>query len=346
VIGVIFGKFFPFHNGHLSVINQALGECEKVFVVVCANEGSQPSGQKRAYWIQQSAPKAEVLLTDDLCTWHFSQPCVESCTDVWKKRTSELIPYEIDLVYSSESYGEDFSKAISARHVSVDPKRDVHPISGSQIRSNLAGNWHHLPQIVKGGLHRKVTILGAESSGTTTLACDLATKLHLPWVAEVGRTVSWELAIKHGGMDHVPWDESIFWRVLREQAQAEVDAINSSQNSVNTEIGPWVVCDTDAVATVVWWERYLNSDSASAWKFAQASLADMYVVTDPEDVEFEQDGIRDGEHLRKSMHDSFLEMAKKTGKAVVLASGSRDQRVGDVIEKLREHESKYPRFSI
>ena len=346
MIGVIFGKFFPFHNGHLSVIKRALSECEKVFVVVCANEGSQPSGQKRAYWIQQSAPKAEVLLTDDLCTWHFSQPCVDSCTDLWKKRTAELIPHEIDVVYSSESYGEDFSKAISARHISVDPKRDVHPISGSQIRSNLAENWHHLPQIVKSGLHRKITILGAESSGTTTLACDLATELNLPWVAEVGRTVSWELAIRHGGMDKVLWDESVFWRVLREQASAEIEVMNCNQNLVNPEIGPWVVCDTDAVATVVWWERYLKSNSESAWSFAQASLADVYVVTDPRDVEFEQDGIRDGEHLRNSMHDSFVEMALKTGKTVVIASGSRDQRISDVIEKLREHESNYPRFSV
>jgi NadR type nicotinamide-nucleotide adenylyltransferase len=346
VIGVVFGKFFPFHNGHLFVINRALSECEKVFVVVCANEGSQPSGQKRAYWIQHSAPKAEVLLTDDLCAWHFSQPCVESCTEIWRKRTAELIPYEIDLVYSSESYGEDFSKAISARHVSVDPVREFHPVSGSQIRSNLADNWHYLPQIVKSGLHRKITILGAESSGTTTLTCDLAAELNLPWVAEVGRTVSWELAIKHGGMDQVPWDESIFWRVLREQARAELDVANGNLEFNNSEIGPWVVCDTDAVATVVWWERYLSSDSGSAWKFAQASLADIYVVTDPEDVEFEQDGIRDGEDLRTSMHDSFLRMAKKTGKTVVLASGSRDQRVSNVIEKLREHESNFPRFSM
>ena len=43
-------------------------------------------------------------------------------------------------------------------------------------------------------------------------------------------------------------------------------------------------------------ERYLTSNSESAWKFAQASLADVYDVTDPEDVGFEQDGIRDGEH--------------------------------------------------
>ena len=84
--------------------------------------------------------------------------------------------------------------------------------------------------------------------------------------------------------------------MLREQASPESDVINCNQRLVNSEIGPWVVCDTDAVATMERRERYLTSNSECAWKFAQASLADVYVVTDPEDVEFEQDGIRDGEH--------------------------------------------------
>jgi nicotinamide riboside kinase len=133
--------------------------------------------------------------------------------------------------------------------------------------------------------------------------------------------------------------------VIREQASAEIDVVNCNQNFVNPEIGPWVVCDTDAVATVVWWRRYLKSNSESVWKFAQASLADIYVVTDPNDVKFEQDGIRDGEHLRKSMHDSFLDTAMQTGKTVVNASGSRSERVRCVVEKIREHELNHPRFS-
>jgi hypothetical protein len=32
----------------------------------------------------------------------------------------------------------------------------------------------------------------------------LAAELNLPWVAEVGRTVSWELAIRHGCYESRP----------------------------------------------------------------------------------------------------------------------------------------------
>jgi hypothetical protein len=90
----------------------------------------------------------------------------------------------------------------------------------------------------------------------------------------------------------------------------------------------------------------LKSNSESAWKFAQASFADIYVVTDPNDVKFEQDGIRDGEHLRKSMHDSFVDTAMQTGKTVIIASGSRSERVRCVVEKIKKYESDHPRFSV
>ena len=46
------------------------------------------------------------------------------------------------------------------------------------------------------------------------------------------------------------------------------------------------------------------------------------------------------------MHDSFINMAEKTGKTEVIASGSRSQRVSYVVEQLREHESNNPRFSV
>jgi hypothetical protein len=35
----------------------------------------------------------------------------------------------------------------------------------------------------------------------------------------------------------------------------------------------------------------------------------------------------------------------KTGKLVVVASGSRSQRVSDVAERVRAYESNHPRFS-
>jgi len=345
VIGVFIGKFFPPHIGHASVIAQALSMCEKLYIIVCAIPDSSPSGQLRAYWLQQLAPQAEILLTDDLCEWHFDSPCVDSCTDVWSQRLKDLVPEKVDLVFTSEEYGDAFAAAISATHVSVDRGRKTHPVSATNIRTQLNEYWNFLPRIVRAGLYRKIVIIGAESTGTTTLARDLAVSLNAPWVAEVGRTISWELAIRAGGIEKADWNEEVFWRVLREQSRAEVDAVHGHCDTVPSVVGPWLVCDTDAIATVVWWDRYLATPSVNAMNFAQPYLGDLYVITDPQDVVFVQDGLRDGEHLRHEMHNSFVEIARQTKKPVVVATGSRQERVSQLITEIEKHEKEHPRFS-
>ena len=344
VNGILFGKFLPPHLGHLHCIETAFQNCSKLFIVVCTTKTSQPSGRDRAKWIQQLAPRAEVLLTDDLCEWHFGKPCVDRCSNTWATWLGQVIAEKIDVVFSSEEYGQNFAKLVDANHVSIDPGRVIFSVSGSQIRADWRKNWLDMPAVVRTGLFRKIVIVGSESSGTSTLASDLAAIMQAPLVAEVGRMISWELAIQNGGMGNVDWNEQVFWRVLRDQADAENIARFQNCDLIPGEFGPWIVCDTDAVATVVWWERYLSADSNSAWNFAETGLGDIYVVTDPSDVDFWQDGIRDGEHLRFEMHNSFLEVVERTKKAFVVARGSREERVQQILDVIRNLETSVTRM--
>ena len=345
VNGILFGKFFPPHLGHVHCIETALRRSSKLFIVVCSTKTANPTGRDRAKWIQQLAPRAEVLLTEDLCEWHFGSPCVAECSGTWATWLRQVITEKIDLVFSSEDYGPNFAGLVDAEHVDVDQGRAEFPVSGTQIRSDFRKFWLDMPEVVRAGLLRKIVIIGSESSGTSTLASDLAEAMKAPLVAEVGRTISWELAILHGGMENVEWNEQVFWRVLREQADAESSARFQNCDAIPGEFGPWIVCDTDAVATVVWWERYLKENSNAAWSFAQTGLGNLYVVTDPEDVVFIQDGIRDGEHLRSEMHKSFLEVAKRTQRRLVVASGSREERVRQVLREIHQFEKDEIRFS-
>ena len=68
-------------------------------------------------------------------------------------------------------------------------------------------------------------------------------------------------------------------------------------------------------------------------------------MTDPEDVIFFQDGIRDGEHLRFEMHSSFLEVVKRTEKRLVVASGTREERVQQVLGEIQQFKKDKIRFS-
>jgi hypothetical protein len=70
----------------------------------------------------------------------------------------------------------------------------------------------------------------------------------------------------------------------------------------------------------------------------------LFRSTDPQDVVFVQDGLRDGEHLRHEMHNSFVEIARKTNKPVIIATGSREDRVSQLIIEIEKYEKKHPRF--
>ena len=45
VNGILFGKFFPPHLGHVHCIETALRHCSKLFIVVCSTKNANPSGR-------------------------------------------------------------------------------------------------------------------------------------------------------------------------------------------------------------------------------------------------------------------------------------------------------------
>ena len=345
-IGLVIGKFWPPHNGHISVIQTAVESCDRTYVIVCAAPNSFPSGRVRTMMIQRIFPQAEVILVDDFCTWHLGTPCIDECTPKWAARTRELINVQITHVFTSEEYGDDFAAEIGATHVSIDESRMSFPISGTEVRKDVSQHWLNLPRIVRQGLFRKIAVIGSESTGTTTLALDLAKDLGAPCAPEAGRTVSWELFAAAGSMEDVNWTEQIFWDVASEQANSESVLISEHLDVTPGPLGPWLVCDTDAVATLVWWDRYLSSDSTQLRHFAYARLADLYVVTSPEDVSFSQDGIRDGEDLRLEMHELFIQVARQTGRPVLVAKGDRFERVRQVKSFITELTSTFWTSSI
>ncbi|MFE3247041.1 AAA family ATPase, partial [Kitasatospora indigofera] len=70
--------------------------------------------------------------------------------------------------------------------------------------------------------------------------------------------------------------------------------------------GPVLVCDTDALATTVWQERYRGAVTAPVRELAAGlSPRALYLLTSDQGVPFDDDGLRDGEHLRPWMTGRF-----------------------------------------
>lgn len=329
---IVVGKFWPPHRGHHLLVEAALERADHVDVVVCDLEGQRPPAVKRAGWLAEVHPTAAVHVVPDICGCHSPDPCPAGCSPAWARHLADLGLGPWDLVVSSEDYGVLFAEALGAEHVMVDRERVTVPISGTAIRADLAAGWRWLHPAVRRGLTRKVVVVGAESTGTTTLARDLADALGGPYVAEFGRAHSEVLAARFGSIDDVVWTAEDFAVIADGQEASERAALDewaADDDVVLGPAGPWLVCDTDLLATAVWRERYLGVPAPELVERALAGerRPDLYVLMSPEGVPFEQDGLRDGEHLRDWMTDRFREVLDESGVEWIEVGGGREERV-------------------
>ena len=68
------------------------------------------------------------------------------------------------------------------------------------------------------------------------------------------------------------------------------------------------------------------------------------MLTTPAGVPFEQDGLRDGEHVREDMTGWFRHVLAGAGVPWIEVSGPPDVRVGQVLARLEELTAAHPLF--
>jgi HTH-type transcriptional regulator, transcriptional repressor of NAD biosynthesis genes len=291
--GVVFGKFWPLHAGHLELIGASIEACGQVVVVV--DDGPEDvSASTRTAWVQESFPTAHVMSAPDLCG-HDSPDCTVRCSERYAAWLVAAFG-SVDAVFSGEPYGETLAACLGA--ISVPWPRPDPRISGRCIRADLVGHWDLLSPPARAWYCRRLVIVGAESTGTTTLARGLADALKTVWVPEYGR----QFTLEHG-LDHV-WESDDFDLIARHQAVMEDTAARFS--------GPVLICDTDVLATAIWHERYVGTSRALVATMATERRPALYILTS-DDIPFVQDGLRDGEHVRGWMTERFRTVLLETG---------------------------------
>ena len=100
--------------------------------------------------------------------------------------------------------------------------------------------------------------------------------------------------------------------------------------------GPLVVCDTDALATALWHRRYCGT---TAHRIAEQAIRRpplQYVLTSPDGVPFEQDGLGDGEQIREEMTQWFRDALAAQPAAWMEVAGAVVKRVAIVLDALRD----------
>ncbi|MEW2138780.1 AAA family ATPase [Streptomyces sp. NPDC005409] len=328
--GLVLGKFYPPHAGHHHLVRTAQDRCERLTVLVCAASVESVPLADRVAWMREAHPGAEVVGAVDDVPVDLHDP------DVWEAHMAifrAAVAGPVDAVFTSEAYGTELARRFGAEEVCVDPARTLFPVSGTAVRADPVACWDYLQPAVRAALTRRVVVLGAESTGTTTLSRALAAHYRrrggvwarTGWVAEYGRLYSEEkLAAARAADPGATWADLSF-------ASAEFPVIARRQDAEEERAArtgsPVLFCDTDSFATGIWHERYTGGRSAEVEQRAARTRRDLYLLTDHADVPFEDDGLRDGPHLRPWMTGRFREELEATGRRFLTVRGDREERL-------------------
>jgi len=147
--GLTLGKFAPFHVGHQLVIETALGEVDRLVVVVYdAHAHTRVPLDRRVSWIRALYPDVEVIRgVDGPEVTGLTLEIVEVQNDYLR---GLLRGREVDAFFSSEPYGESVARALGARNRLVDSARTRRPVSGTALRAALAAMPASAAQSVSG----------------------------------------------------------------------------------------------------------------------------------------------------------------------------------------------------
>lgn len=331
--GLAVGKFYPPHAGHHLLLDAMTAECSRAYVAVCHSSVETIPVEDRIAWLKDRHPSAiffpvyddsPVLYTDE--TWElFLSALIRGLVRVMRAHglsSHFILP---TMIYSGEDYAPEFATRLRQ---ALDDKlsligkapeigvrmidRKALNLSATQFRSNPAAWWGILSPATRAGLCRRVVICGAESSGTTTLAKDLADLYMTPVVPEYGRHFDWAVGKHH------EWKSEDFYYISREQKRWEDNLARESR-------GGLLICDTDEFATAMFHEVYLNEAAPRIVEAASKTPADLYIITSHEGIDFEDDGTRFNSGRRPWMTEWFRRTLPGNVKMV---EGSRWERVG------------------
>ena len=344
--GLVIGKFYPPHAGHHLLVRAAAANCARVTVVVmAASQESIPLDQRIAWMREVHAAQPNVVVTgiiDDVPMDLGSDAIWAQHVALMKAALAAVDAPPVTAVFTSESYGDELARRFGAAPVTLDTDRVLAPVSASRVRNDVPGHWDMLAAPVRRALALRVVVLGAESTGTTTLSRALQSRLQqrggpwaaTRWVAEYGRDYSVEkyagaIAAAQLAGEPAPGFHQLAWR---SEEFVEIAATQLHHQREQAALGgPVVVCDTDAFATAVWHERYLGARHAPTERIAAEEPGDLYLLTHDRGVPFVQDGVRDGEAIRAWMTQRFMERLDEAGLPYATLEGNAETRLAQAL---------------
>ena len=352
--GVVIGKFYPPHAGHRHLISRAAEQSAHLAVVVLGSRFESIGLHDRVKWLSAEFEGSNVTvigMPDDCPVDYASRAIWKAHNEVLRMALKAKGITAVDAVFSSEDYGRQLATDFGAVHVMVDRNRTDHPISGTLCRDDLGAAWAGIIAPARQDLAVRIIIVGAQSTGTTTLATALTRHYRnrypeLMDVPEYGRRFTYDkfaealAADPDATVPEMVWTAADFAVIGERQNQLENDAADRC---------PLVIADTDVITTALFERVYLGEQSYGSFLAVERMpRRDLYLITDHEGVPFEDDGWREAEHPREEMTEWFQDELTAVGASWILVSGTPAERLStateiiDLIIARRDHFTSPP----
>lgn len=319
--GLVLGKFMPLHRGHEALLRFARHQVERLLVVVDHPPHEAVSGDIRCGWIQETMPDAEVFYLP--CPMPQAPEEHPNFWQIWRDALLSLLPVAPDVIVASEHYGVLLAQTIGARFLPFDPGRLHVPISGTQLRQDMVSHWEYLSDAAKRHYRLRVCLLGAESTGKTTLARALAAHYDTIFVPEYART---------------------FIEMTGGVQEADMPLIGHGQRALEALVeraaGPLLFQDTDALATSLWQRWLFGRPNDELENLAKIRPAHLYLLTDS-DLPWAADAVRylpdQGERCRADC----VETLTRHGYPFRTVSGFGEARTEQAVAAVDEYKANY-----
>ena len=167
----------------------------------------------------------------------------------------------------------------------------------------------------------RIVLVGAESTGKTTLARLLAAHYQTAWVPEYGRPY-WEGLLTSSVAD---FNTDDFVHIAETQRRME-EMLARHANRV-------LICDTDAFTTWLWHELYLETDGTAVRTIADDHRHALHILAGDE-IGWEDDGTRDRPERRHWFQGRIREELLASGRPFVEVSGSVEERLAGAIRAI------------
>ncbi|TGL39883.1 AAA family ATPase [Leptospira perdikensis] len=319
--GLVLGKFYPPHKGHIHLITEAKKNCDELTVLVCSLQAELIPGELRFDWMQSLFPDPKIHLVwvqDENPQYPEEHP---DFWNLWRETIESHTKRKVDFLFTSEEYGEPLSKVLGCKHTLIDLNRSHVPVSASKIRESPLTYWEWIPELIRPYFVKRIVLTGSESVGKTSLAETLSKHFQTNWIPEFAREY---LETKEG-----PMDESDFLPIAKGHLLSEIEMAKTSNGIL--------FLDTDLLTTKVYLERYYESEIPWLTERALGLKYDDSLFLDI-DVPWMKDKLRDLGEERESMRTRFLQAMKEANRKFHLIRGdysTREQKAIEIVTQLK-----------